>query len=410
MRNLLLFLSFFLVCTINGQTDKKKMLSKVNNPDKFFKINYEDLLTKEKFIGLKQLASKVDYIQLETNNDCLVNGLAKYLFSDSLIFINNVDHILKFSINGKFLIKIGSPGRGPGEIVRIMEMSVVPDKRLIVVQNSGNRNLLYYSFNGDLIKTIDNPSRCIIKVMNDGRYIANDRGSSISEKYTFRLTNETGDTISVVKNNTNWANPSGAAVVFTNTSFEPFYSYQNRYYFKTLYNDTVYVVNGNKIIPSYFVNLGKFKLPDENRIERLSPEQTQTFRDNSSKYYFAKVLEAGERIFLTTYSFGKGPIYYFVLDKKGLIQNLVTNYAGGTSIIINDWDGCAPFWPIGNINNNQVFMPIDVVRLKKFFDLRKSIQVPTEYAERQKQLENMISKLDIASNPIIMIVTLKPDI
>lgn len=151
-------------------------------------------------IRLSQIASKVEYIQLESNKDCLISDFAKYYFSDSLIFVSERDHILKFSIKGKFLKSIGTPGRGPGEINRIKTMSILADKNMIVIHDAIAKRMIYFSFDGDLIKTVIIPRLSYVIVMNDSRYIANDLGSNVSEKYTFRLTNESGDTISVVEN------------------------------------------------------------------------------------------------------------------------------------------------------------------------------------------------------------------
>ena len=126
MKTLILFVFLFLY-SFNIQNDK---VSKVN-PDNFFQIKYETLLKKKETIGLSQIASNIEYIQLETKDDCLMwGGVKRYLFTDDFIFISNKDHILKFSREGKFIRKIGSPGRGPGEIDLIVNMSILPDKKL----------------------------------------------------------------------------------------------------------------------------------------------------------------------------------------------------------------------------------------------------------------------------------------
>ncbi len=374
----------------------------------FFEIKYEDALKQGKPTLLSLMASKVEYIHLETDDDCLISEFGKYYFSDSLIFISDRDHILKFSSDGKFLKRIGKNGRGPGEINSIKMTSIIPEKRMIAVHDATMKKITYFSFNGELIKTVSLPDLSYVKILNDGGYISYDQGLAISEKYTFCLTNESGDMISVVKNYKPWKNPSGVAIVTSAVSFEPFYTYQDKYYFKGMYNDTVYSFNGDKIIPNYYINLGKYKLPDEKRAERLSPEQVQSFRVYGPNYHWANVFESGGLIFLTTNSYGKGATNYITINKKDYNNSSKSFKGVSKGLILNDLDGGPYFWPKGCVNDNQVFMPIDVVRLKKYIEITKSGKIPIKNPELRKQLEIMVSKSDISDNPFLMVVTLKP--
>mgnify|MGYP001792567426 CR=1 FL=1 len=197
-----IFFVFLLLYSFNTQ---KENVSKVNS-DKFFQINYETLLKKKETINLSQIASNVEYIKIETKDECLLwGGLKKYLFTDNFIFISNRDHILKFSRDGKFINKIGSPGRGPGEIDLIVTMSILPDKKLIIVQTNIGRKLLYFTFDGDFVKTVAFTSYVpYVKVLRDGKYLTHDNGSSGKNKYTFGLVNAKMVTLSVIKNYNHW--------------------------------------------------------------------------------------------------------------------------------------------------------------------------------------------------------------
>lgn len=117
---LIIHLSFFVFVTQNvlGQND-------------FFLINYEKSLLDKKNITLSMIASKVEYIQLETHPDCLLNTNARFFFTDSIIFVDNHVNILKFSNTGKFLKKIGTTGRGPGEIRRLLIYQLSPIKDIL---------------------------------------------------------------------------------------------------------------------------------------------------------------------------------------------------------------------------------------------------------------------------------------
>jgi len=399
-----LFLDNSLFYNPNFQTKKSN--------DKFFEIKYAELLNQKNIIKLSQLASKVEYIQLETNENCLINNNAKYYFTDKFIFVSNNNHVLKFSSDGKFLKKIGNPGRGPGEISSIWSLSVISEKKSIVIYDAVAGKLKYFSFDGDLIRSVNIPRDiAYINFLNNGSYIAMNQASSASEKYTFVLISEAGDTLSTIKNYIYWKNPSPIGTQTRIPSFIPFYAYQNNYFLKSVYNDTVYVIKANKIIPSYYINLGKYKLPQEKRFERLNPEEARLFQKEASKYRFVYVLEVGGRFFLTSNNYGNQTIEHFIISKKVFIENSNDKYLGVfNGYIINDWDGGLFLWPQGSISDNKLFMPIYIEDLKKIMKVTTSSNyIPIKFPALQKQLEKLASESDITENPLLMVVTLKSE-
>lgn len=394
MKTLILFGILFLY-PLGFQKEKE---IKTND---FYQINYENLLKNKETIGLSQIASKVEYINLETRDECLLwGGVKRYLFTDDFIFISNKDHILKFSRDGKFIRKIGSPGRGPGEIDLIVDMSILPDKKLIIVQTNVGRKLLYFTFDGVFVKTVTFSSFVpYVKVLRDGKYLTHDDGSSGKNKYTFSLVNEKMDTLSVIKNYNHWVYTQNMMIGIGYPQFVPYYESGGRNFFKTMYNDTIFTVASDKIVPSYYIDLGKYRLPNDLRPERLGPDNIQKFQDNSLKYYFANVFQASDKLFLTTYCYGRNPPKYFLYEPKTQTGSLIT--------IVNDWDGGVNFWPIGCVNDKQVYMPITIQGIQKELDQIKTNKETIKYPEKHQQLIKMITELDPFNNPIIMIVTLK---
>lgn len=415
MMKKIMFASLISLGLINIPIFQKATQHNLKN-DKFFEIKYEDLLKQKSTIKLSQLATNVEYIQLETNEKCMVADNAKYYFSGNYIFVKNRDHILKFSSDGKFLKKIGTPGRGPGEIYSIHNVSIIPEKKLIIIYDMVPHKLLYFNFDGVLIKTVNTPRFAEVNVMNDDRSVAISQESATSEKYTHLLIDESGDTLSAVESYESWktSTPNQLGMIGS-PSFLPFYRYQNKYFLKSMYNDTVYVVNSNKIRRSYFINLGKYRIPEEKRFERLSPGERQSFKISRLGYCFTYVFEAGDRLFLTTNEWGGDyKIDRFVINKRGFIVNTDNKYLGVyKGYIDNDWDGGPLFWPKGSINDNTVFMPIYVADLKNIIKFRRSsnsLKTMVKFPDKRNQMEKMASDLDIADNPILMVVTLKSDL
>lgn len=375
----------------------------------FFEINYEELLKQKNICYLSKIATDVRYVQLETNEHCLISGLAKYYFSDSLIFVSDKDHVLEFSIGGKFIRQIGKPGNGPGEISSIIMLSVLPRQRMIVVHDHIKSKMIYYSFDGTFIKTVPVPRHKYIKVFNNRLYISYEEAYGKSEENYFSLTDEYGKIISVAKNYNKWSNPSSQPAIILNWYFEPFYFYQKKIFFKTMFNDTIYSIKENRIIPEYIINLGRFKLPEEKRPERITDHLSGVYKEKSSDYFWTAVFEAGEKIFLKTIPLGSGSTNYFIIDKKDFSNNPNPSYKGTSrGFILNDWDGGIFFWPDGNINDNQVFMPLDILQLKKYQKTMRTQNIAVKHPDKKWIWEEIVSKSDETSNPILMVVTLKP--
>lgn len=379
--------------------------------NKLLEINCEDILNRNKMVHLSQVASNVKYIRLETNPSCLLNDLSKikFFFADSLIFVQSLDNVLKFSIDGKFIKKIVNAGRGPGEIVIINSMSVIPDKRLIVLHE--RYKLLFFSFNGELVKTVGIPYHQEVKVLNDSRYIAYDPATNGSERYNFILLDNQEDTISTVKNYTTWNKSYTYSISVTSSANEAFYLNNNSYFFKSKYNDTVYYVNSakDKIEPSFILNYGKYKVPEDLIPEKVIPDPVKyrKFKENAVNYYLGKPFEASNKIFIRSSCMGKREYKYLLYDKNSNDGNLLVNEKGESTGILNDWDGGVDFWPIGQKDNNQIIMPIEALDLKKKCESNNSDTRTLKNPDKQKALRNVISGLEDTDNPIIMVVTLK---
>lgn len=396
-------------CKNNSATDRK--ISE-DDSNQFFEIDLQKGFNNKQTIPLSRIASDVEYIALETKEDCMVRPVVRYYFTDSLIFIKNFDHILKFSHNGKFIERIGTSGRGPGEIDLARNLSFLPDQKILVVQKNYQRELLFFSFTGELIKTLDYEHHIEnFRILPNGNFLTYESGASGTEDVMFCIMNENWDTLSTIRNYTKWTStPSSIQIMIGYPVFEPFYFSQNKHHLKSMYNDTVYEISSDKIEPEYFINLGKLKLPDILRPERLGVSQLQKFRDNGHNYYFAQVFEASDKIFIGAFNYGESESSkYLIYNKIKKECTLLTDYENKSTGFVNDWDGGIDFWPTGQLNDNQVFMPITPLQFKELLSEKTVENNEIKYRESKSRLLNLISSMDETDNPILMVVTLKQD-
>ncbi len=117
--------------------------------DKFFVVDYESILENKSTISLSEMADDIEYIPLETNDECLLRSAAEYFFTDDYIFVDNVEYILQFDRKGNFIKQIGTPGRRPGEIGLIRILSVLDKHEQLVVHTNWAWKLYYFSYDGD---------------------------------------------------------------------------------------------------------------------------------------------------------------------------------------------------------------------------------------------------------------------
>lgn len=286
------------------------------------------------------------------------------------------------------------------------DLSIIPSKRMIYIQEGAS--LTNYTFDGKFIKKVKIPYGGIVKILNDGKMIIWDPSQYQHTKLTFLLTNERGDTLSYIPNHNPLSiKPSISASPSPPFFPERFYQYNNRFFLKDESNDTVYMVSGNKILPAYFINLGKYKLPKELRTAVTGVSNMNTYLEKAPNYYFSTCFETTNFIFLSTYNYVKYIPKYILFNKVTGISNLLIDDKKNSSGFVNDFDNGCDFWPQGEINNSKVFMPINVKELQEVLKQNKINKSQVKFPNDQKQLEGLIDKLDILDNPILMIVTLK---
>lgn len=141
----ILIIAIFLVKCSNKKSNPNNK-SEVNN-----KIAAQILhlpASGEDTLKVSYFADTVIYIPLETTLESTIRYISQLWANDSIILINcSQNGLLMFKTNGKFVRKIGKYGRGPGEILRILNFDVINDT--IYTCSSGRRSFMRYSFDGN---------------------------------------------------------------------------------------------------------------------------------------------------------------------------------------------------------------------------------------------------------------------
>ena len=101
----------------------------------------------------KKIIKKINFIPLETNDQCLLSGISKIIAHDNKWFIMDSGFarmIYVFNKKGKYLYSIGNYGRGPGEFIRLADFTInKAEEKLLILDNW--KVITYDCNNGSLI-------------------------------------------------------------------------------------------------------------------------------------------------------------------------------------------------------------------------------------------------------------------
>lgn len=116
-----------------------------------------------------QLFESAKLVKLDTNDDCLIIGVTKLDVDDDRIIIQDSysNMIFVFSLEGKFLAKIGVKGRGPGEFIAARAYSLDREKNRIHVVDTGSREILVFDYDGNYLSQRDGMWATGYEYLND---------------------------------------------------------------------------------------------------------------------------------------------------------------------------------------------------------------------------------------------------
>lgn len=366
-------------------------------------IDLSNSYNKENKLLLSDIAYDLTYIRLQTDSSCFVdrinNPLSDIKFSNDRLFINDGSQLLSFDFNGKFLNKIGKLGKGPGEFIHIDNFTILDT--LVVIFSQAQQTAFLYTFDNKFINDININfwPKSLSSLNNKYMVFGNSKGfRNFSKYFTLSILDKRGTLINNLINN-KWAEKIEIA---PNITTQLYHYYDSLSYWEFQY-DTIYrVIDEKRVIPRYYINPGKDKMPFELLLKsEISSNKTDAYVKiwrfiETKRYFFFRV---GHKIHLKHIIYDK----YNHQGYNVLFSQNETKYV----FFENDIDGGLPFWPLGNVNGNKVFSLFYGNELKDY--LKKSPLNNRFKVSKDKynNLQDLANKVKIIDNPILMMVTLK---
>lgn len=390
-------------------------------------IDLEANIDNFKRVDLSELAAEVEYIPLETNQNCIISAIRNIDIKRGLIFISHYGECLLFDAKGKFISLIGKKGKGPGEylypgVVKIGENSLfIPSYR----------DLFIYNKSGEFIERVKNPAIFDNTPFNknwiplsDSLFICQIRNVMGQEENKAIIFNRNSDTVQLFPNQIKFNRIKNSSR--SDDGRAEFYFLRNELFYKEYTDDTLFRVNNMKLMePVLTFYLGKFKMPYQ-----LRSLPSAEYIGKISDYVWITNLFETEQYFLFKFYFGSHypfktkteiliegesrfiqPPVLGVFEKKTgetfIVQPPEIDDSVNPNGIGNDWDGGLIFFPQTRINDSTLLMSILPYELKKFVRTDAFKNSTPKFPEKKKQLEKLANSLTEDDNPVLMLVKLK---
>ncbi|GHT21128.1 hypothetical protein FACS189430_00660 [Bacteroidia bacterium] len=350
-------------------------------------LDIQSAFTNRRNISLSDIASDIEYVQLETNDNSLIGSIGKViLFNQTfIIYDQQTERILMFDNKGKFLRQIGSKGKGPGEFLQVSDFTVAECDSTICILDDMQQRFLKYGTNGKLVygKTLEsNPDKlsfldeALIVQYNFPDFVPNQQYSlSIYDQnmqVSHRLLNHASEKIT-----------ANVANIMASHS-RSFFNYVNdTLTFWECRYDTIYqITKGNEIKRKYYLQYSNKPSPINGfNYDKMSDINEIDWLRETTQYLFIK----------STYKSDYLSIIFFKDADVGV------SLKDGS--FINDIDSGILFFPEGVAASDVLYKTFSVFEMK------------TEWEKNKRKIPDSLQKIfdntQYLDNPCLMLVTLK---
>ena len=287
---------------------------------------------------LSDIADSISYIFLETDSNVLLPNISTIVYLDSLdIFIRGGNYVYRFSREGRFVNRLGAVGLGPEEYPNLKDVSVdVFNRRLLLLTQSSY--IYTYGYEGKLINKLKLGGEIgAMTSLDDGTFVCEVRSYS-DQDYMSSLVqfDQDGKIMRQVE--------MGNDNIGFNRSLQTvsiMYNINEGVGFKSLYNDTLYIYDGQRLSLHKTLHLGKFS-PSRDLIENVEKKVELL----SNYVQIIDIVESDQYLFLLVIM-NKG-LNGIVVDKLNnrviYNQEIESPKIGGG--IVNDFHDNSRFWPM----------------------------------------------------------------
>ncbi|MFW5872844.1 MAG: 6-bladed beta-propeller, partial [bacterium] len=344
-------------------------------------INIEDAFIQNRFIRLSEFVyDNIEYVPLETGEN-IIDGSPRIYTLNNQILVFAFRQIFLFNRgNGNFIREIGKFDRGPGGYMATRFTFPFDPIRNTCFAIGWDRSYIEYSLEGDILRKIIRPEgSTAIATMNDSTYVAYIRNFSGNEERRLVVF----DNEDIIKTFPNYKIVE-PLTVFTGGDNGWFYRFREELCFFEAFNDTIYCVTENDLIPRYVLQMGKYAPPYEK-------QNVLDFSELQKYFRVKKIFESQNHLLFEVYHDNSS--FQGVYNK----ETMITYIAGDSNGFDNDIDEFFPLRFTSVSSQGELIGFIEAWKVEQWF--RENPDKSAKLPPHLKKLENITEN----DNPIVMI-------
>jgi hypothetical protein len=385
---------------------------KSSNSFKVLQLELSEATTKS--LNLSEIASKVEYIPLQTKDSSLLDYFGDFVITKDYFFIKYELSVLKFNREGQYLNNLFEVGLGPGEAFARC-FAADEEKELVYVFDHKINDIKIFDYNGHFKNAIKKPVLLPGNVLYSIGYFNNYLLVPISQgpdaKYLYSLYNLKTDSIQIICKNLRTYDKSQIGKFHFTPSDYHYQITDTTILYKEHFCDTIYKVNkALKQEPIYNINLGNRKLIWEDWRDH---GMFETSGVRPKGYQVQSFIESKTFLFFVLTSFKESEIFVVYNKITGLIRsykNQAFKSAFSQVYIKNDLDYLVDFPPMNRsgylfYHDNCLYGVIEAMDFAKGYkSATTETKNATDYLRKMAPIFDSITEF---SNPVIMKVYLK---
>lgn len=381
MRNIILLtlsLSIFISC-MNG--DKAKVSNSIQE------INIKKDVNN--ISDISDLSNSIQFIKLETNPECLIGNINKIINYNGFYYILDnryANALFKFNAEGKYIDKIHSVGKGPGQYLKLQDFCIDKKNGIIYLYDISQRQLLSYDFKFNyLSSTKINIAAFNMEYAEEYFYFrTNKMFTDASKRYELIITDIKGK---VVNRYLEFDENETFRLEIEKTLIK----FENGILFSSNFINTLYKVQSDNIL------IPRFRINFENPIPIEYTKDPLIFSTHGTKFSFiyGNFCETNNHVYFSY--FDDKIIKDVFIDKRNnnyFLFHHLTNKTYGQDFLPK---------PIGS-DENQYFIYVikDIGKWIPDYSLHEKLE-----SINYSNVDSLIDNFKADDNPILMLIHLK---